>query len=234
MKFAALVLLLAVGSQAASLQADAPDQITQYRGKLKELVTRILQPFDDTTHKDKKDAAINEADAKLGQAIEMGQAAYTAISEATADVRATIEADITKLRDDHTAQAEKVKETLLRHVQQYLSALEPLKEYLEGKKDELDALKVKTSDAVHDIGQKVPVNWQETKESLMPIVQSVRDHLHQRRLDAQAKIEPYIADYMETAKGYVQDPSKGTPDLEGLKTAVTAYFQNLFASLNQN
>ncbi|XP_035808215.2 apolipoprotein A-Ib [Amphiprion ocellaris] len=234
MKFAALVLLLAVGSQAASLQADAPDQIAQFRAKLKEGAIRVLAPLDGTTYKANKDHAIEVADSRLGQAIEMGQTAFSAASDATAGIRGTIVSDIQKLQADLADQAEKVRENVLKHVQDYIAALTPLKEHLESKKADIEELKAKVTSVVENIGEKVPTNWEETRGSLMPIVQKVKDQLTVRGQEARAQIEPYVKEYMETAQGYIENPGdKAAPALEELKTKLSTYFAAMVESLNK-
>uniref|UniRef100_A0A3Q1BS05 Apolipoprotein A-I n=1 Tax=Amphiprion ocellaris TaxID=80972 RepID=A0A3Q1BS05_AMPOC len=233
------------GSQAASLQADAPDQIAQFRAKLKEGAIRVLAPLDGTTYKanngfalsslfSHRDHAIEVADSRLGQAIEMGQTAFSAASDATAGIRGTIVSDIQKLQADLADQAEKVRENVLKHVQDYIAALTPLKEHLESKKADIEELKAKVTSVVENIGEKVPTNWEETRGSLMPIVQKVKDQLTVRGQEARAQIEPYVKEYMETAQGYIENPGdKAAPALEELKTKLSTYFAAMVESLNK-
>ncbi|XP_008296905.1 apolipoprotein A-Ib [Stegastes partitus] len=235
MKFAALVLLLAVGSQAASLQADAPDQLTQYRAKVKEGLVRVLTPLDTTSYKDSKDTAIETFDTKLGEVLTMGQGLFSTVSDATEGIRDTLKKDAQTLQASIATDAETLRENVLKHLRDYVGVLTPLKEHLEGKRPELEAIKIKVIQAAEQIGEKVPKNWEETRGSFAPIAEKVKQQAAVHMEMAEKQIGPYVTEYKDSFQAAMNNPNERLrPLLEEFKAKMAAFSETLNQALARN
>merc|ERR1712235_102815 len=167
----ALTLLLAVGSQARSLQADAPPtQLEQVRGALmvyldqvKDSAQKALGTLDDTEYKmykDKLTAGLDGMQAYIKTASEtmapMGEAVSGQVMEAVNAVRTQVNVDVDELR----------------------TKLEPLiQEYVAKHRENIDGLRAKMEPIVEEMKGRVAANVEETKTALVPIVETIRTKL---------------------------------------------------------
>merc|ERR1711915_34895 len=142
MKFVALALalLLAVGSQGASLQADAPSQLAHVRAamdvymtQVKESAKRALDQLDDTEYKELKEhmsQRLEDMHTRI-KALQTSVSPVTdsvvkTLADATAGFRAAVEADIETLKAELAPKRAALKEVLDRHIQEYSTQLEPI------------------------------------------------------------------------------------------------------------
>ncbi|KAM4742139.1 apolipoprotein A-I-like [Anableps anableps] len=239
MKFVALALavLLAVGSQAASLQADAPSQLAHIRAaadvyltQAKESAIKALDQLDDTPYQELK--------ANLAQRLEdmhnnikhlqtqvspLTDNVVSTISDATAELRASIAADIEALRADLEPKRAKLREVLEKHMDEYRTHLEPIvTEYQVRHNAEMDALRAKMEPIVEELRQKVATNVDETRAAMMPIVESVRAKLVERLEHLKAMATPYVEEYKEQLRqAYSQAQSINTDELTSLREKLT-------------
>merc|ERR1712235_128469 len=170
MKFLALALtlLLAVGSQARSLQADAPPtQLEQVRGALmvyldqeKDSAQKALGTLDDTEYKMYKD--------KLTAGLDGMQAYIKTASETMAPmgeaVRAQVNADVDELRTQLEPKRAELRAVLTKHMDEYRTKLEPLiQEYVAKHRENIDGLRAKMEPIVEEMKGRVAANVEETK-----------------------------------------------------------------------
>ncbi|XP_023817224.1 apolipoprotein A-I isoform X2 [Oryzias latipes] len=237
MKFLALALLLVVGSQAASLQADAPSQLAQIRSaadvymtQVKQGLIKALDQLDDTPYQELKTTLTQRVEdlhtnikALQAQVSPMTDSVVTTISDATAEFRNSISQDIEALRADLAPKREKLREVLEKHMEEYRVQLEPIvKEYQARHTAEMEALRVKMEPVVAELRQKMAANVEETKAALMPIVESVRAKLVERLEQLRQLAVPYVEEYKEQMKNfYSQAQSITAEDIENLKAKIT-------------
>merc|ERR1719357_2011817 len=192
MKFVALALalLLAVGTQGASLQADAPSQLAHvwaamdvYLTQVKDSAKRALDQLDDTEYRHLKDQLSGRLDEMHAQ-IKALQASVspvtdhvvTTMADATAGFRAAVEADFQALQTQLEPKRAALREVIERHLEQYRAQLEPI---------------------VADLRSKMAVNIEETKAAMMPIVEAVRTKVSERLEELKNLAQPYVNEYKE-------------------------------------
>ncbi|KAK9520549.1 hypothetical protein VZT92_020427 [Zoarces viviparus] len=263
MKFVALTLalLLAVGSQAATLQNDAPTQLAHarsvmnmYLDQVKESATRALDQLDDTEHKELKARLSTRIDDMYTQIKAMQAAAapvtdnvVNTIAEATAEFRASVNADIEALKVDLEPKRAALREVVNRHIELYRVALEPIiTEYSAKHSADMEVLKGKLEPIVEDLRTKIATNVEETKAALIPIVESVRAKLSERLEQVKVMVGPYVEEYKDQMKqAYDQVQSVKPEDLtalreqiaplvEDIKVKLNAIFQHISASFQKN
>ncbi|KAK5599405.1 hypothetical protein CRENBAI_021751 [Crenichthys baileyi] len=235
MKFVALALavLLAVGCQAASLQADAPSQLAHIRSAVdvyltqaKEGAIKALDQLDDTPYQELKATLAqrledmhNNIKQLQAQVSPMTDSLVTTISDATAEFRASVMADIDALKVELEPKRAKLREVLEKHMEEYRTLLEPmLKEYSAKHSAEMEALRAKMEPVVAELRQKVATNVEETKAALMPIVESVRSKLVERLENLKQVATPYVEEYKEHLKKYYsQTQGVNTEELTNLR-----------------
>merc|ERR1712212_93911 len=238
MKFVALALalLLAVGTQGASLQADAPSQLAHIRAamdvymtQVKESAKKALDQLDDTEYK----AVKEQMSQRLEDMHNQIKALQTSVSPATAGLRAAIEADVETLKTDLEPKRIALKEVIDRHIAQYSAQLEPLiAEHYAKHVTEMDALKTKLEPIVEDLRAKVAVNIEETKNAMMPIVEAVRAKVSERLEELKNMAKPYVDEYKAQMK-QAYDQAKGikTEDLTALKDKIAPLAEDVKTKL---
>merc|ERR1712180_115565 len=168
MKFVALALalLLAVGSQGASLQSDAPSQLAHARAALdvyltqvKESAKRALGQLDDTEYKEFKEQVSQRLEDMHTQ-IKTLQASVSpvtdgivkTISDATAGFRASVEADLETLKTELEPKRVALKEVLDKHIQEYSAVLEPIiAEHYAKHTADMEAVRTKISERLEEL-----------------------------------------------------------------------------------
>lgn len=257
MKFVALALtvLLAAGSQARFLQADAPAPPSQlehvraavgmYLQQVKDTAQKALEHLDETEYKDYKPKLSQSLDSIQGyiQSASAALSPYTdAVSsqfmELTKDMRDKIQADVDQLKKDLEPKQAELKEVVQKHLDEYREKLEPLvKEYTEKHKKEMEELKTKLEPVVEDLRAKIQTNVEETKSKLVPIVEAIRAKLTERLEEMRTLAEPYVQEYKEHLSEALTDvkdkvqgedlQSKLKPYVEEVKTKLTALWESL-------
>ncbi|XP_018543131.1 apolipoprotein A-I [Lates calcarifer] len=238
MKFVALALalLLAVGSHAASLQADAPSQLAHVRAamdvyltQVKESAQRALAQLDDTEYKDLKNALTQRLD-EMHNNIKTLQAqvspvtdhVVTTIADATADLRTSILNDIEALKTEIEPMRTNLRDVVNKHIEEYRAQMDPIiNEYYAKHTAEMDALRTKLEPLVEEMRVKVATNVEETKTALMPIVETVRAKVHERLEALKAMASPYVEEYKEQLKqAYGQAQNIDTKDIVALRERI--------------
>jgi len=251
MKFVALALalLLAVGSQGASLQADAPSQLAHVRAamdvyltQVKDSAKRALDQLDDTEYKELKEQMTQRLDDMHNQikALQTSVSPVTdgivkTVSDATAGFRAAVEADIETLRTELEPKRAALKEVLDRHIQEYTAQLEPLvSEHYAKHTAEMEALRAKLEPVVEDLRAKISVNLEETKAAMVPIVEAVRTKVSERLEELKNLAKPYVDEYKDQARQmYDQAKSVKTEDLTALREKVAPLAEEVRSKLQQ-
>ncbi|AWO99325.1 Apolipoprotein AI isoform 6 [Scophthalmus maximus] len=249
MKFVALTLalLLAVGSQAASLQADAPSQLEHarvvmdlYLTQVKESAKKALDQLDDTEYKTLKESMslrLDDLHAQIkvlqGAVSPVTDSVVSTIVDATADFQASVINDINTLKAELEPKRLELKEVLENHIADYRLQLEPIiKEYFEKHTTEMEALKIRLEPIVEQMRAKVATNVEETKAVLMPMVESVRSKLTERLDSLRQIVSPYVDEYKEQLKkAYGQAQSISPEDIQALKDKVTPMAEDIKVQL---
>uniref|UniRef100_A0A672IN71 Apolipoprotein A-Ib n=1 Tax=Salarias fasciatus TaxID=181472 RepID=A0A672IN71_SALFA len=158
MKFVALALalFLAVGSQAASLQADAPSQLDHFRAvadvyaeQVREGAKRALEKLEGTQYSELKPIISQRIDDFHSQlkAAQQSIAPMTdnfvkTIADATVDVRASVQAEFDTLKAEIEAKRDQLRPILEKHFDEYRVELEPiLKEYVDKLQPVVESLR---------------------------------------------------------------------------------------------
>ncbi|GLD68053.1 apolipoprotein A-I-like protein [Lates japonicus] len=263
MKFVALALalLLAVGSHAASLQADAPSQLAHIRSamdvyltQVKESAQRALAQLDDTEYRELKAALTQRLDemhnnikALQAQVSPVTDNIVATISDATADLRTSIVNDIEVLKTEIEPMRANLRDVVNKHIEEYRAQMEPIiNEYYAKHTAEMDALRTKLEPVVEELRTKVATNVEETKTALMPIVESVRAKLSERLEALKAMATPYVEEYKEQLKqAYGQAQNINAEDLKSLREKIAplaeevklklqAIFETIAATVTKN
>ncbi|KAL2096085.1 hypothetical protein ACEWY4_008233 [Coilia grayii] len=242
----ALTILLVAGTQARSLQADAPSPLQHVRSaallylhQVKETAQKALVHLDDTEFKDHK-AKISEALDKMVSYIEAASAQLAPTTDAfatqalelTAGLRATIRADIDELKKTLEPKREELRQVLQKHLDEYREKLEPiLTEYQTKHKAEMEALKVKLEPVVQELRTRVEANVEETKSKLVPIIEAIRSKLSERLEEIKTMVAPYVEEYREqlshTFTELSEQMAKNDGLSEELKTKLYAVYETL-------
>merc|ERR1712235_210286 len=203
----ALTLLLAVGSQARSLQADAPPtQLEQVRGALmvyldqvKDSAQKALGTLDDTEYKmykDKLTAGLDGMQAYIKTASEtmapMGEAVSGQVMEAVNAVRTQVNADVDELRTQ-----------------------------LEPKRAELRAVLTKHTGRLEELKTMAAPYAEEYKEQMNQAVAKLRETINSG--DLQGQVAPQLASLKE----------KVGPAAEEAKAKLMALYETISAALKQ-
>ncbi|KAM3616268.1 uncharacterized protein V6R79_015252 [Siganus canaliculatus] len=243
MKFAALALalLLAVGSQAASLQSDAPSQLDHVRGAARAFLQQvrdsgknIIRAFDGPQHEEARiqasnnlDVAVNWLLEKQTEAAPYTDAVVAQIVEATAGLRETYEKEADALKVDLEAKFGHFKSVVERHIDQYREKLGPaVAEYRAKNAENMAALKVRLEPIVAELRQIVPANWQETREAILPMVESIKSSVENNAAAAQAAIGPYIQEYREQLGSSAGLSEEKKAQIREKFTEIVALFQS--------
>ncbi|XP_033970367.1 apolipoprotein A-I-like [Trematomus bernacchii] len=256
----ALALVLAVGSHAASMQADAPSKLQHIRAamdmylvQVKDSANKALDQLDGTDYSDLKVGMSERLEAVFTQ-IKTVQAAVgpvtdgvlSTICDTTADLRASIMADIDSLKVDLEPKRLALKEVIDRHIADYRTRMQPIiEEYAAKHTVEMESLKAKMEPIVAEMQTKIALNIEETKTAMMPIVDAVRAKLIDRLEQLKNLALPYIDEYkdqiskvyadgqnMNTEK-IVELRSKVAPLVEEVKVKLQDIFQTIVAFYNK-
>ncbi|XP_063059656.1 apolipoprotein A-I [Engraulis encrasicolus] len=260
MKFVALALtlLLAVGSQARALQADAPSQLEHYKAatlvyltQVKESAMRTLDHLDGTEYEQYKQKLKDTMESLQGYAMTASDSLTpytdsfsTQLLDATKTLRERVMADVDDLHakmEPHRAELEAV---LQKHVEDYRKSLEPVfMEYAAKNRAEVEALQAKLEPLVEEMRGKVVVNVEETKSKLEPMVEAVRAKLTERLEELRTMAAPYVEEYKEQLVkmvGQVKEQvaphtesfsEKAAPVVEDIKTRVISLYESLMAAM---
>ncbi|KAL6116450.1 apoa1 [Pungitius sinensis] len=249
MKFVALALavLLAVGSHAASLQADAPSQLEHVRAAMDVYLTHVkdsakkaLDHLDDAEYKDLKDRLSmriedmhTQIKALQGSVSPVTDSVVSTLADATADFRASVIADIESLKADLAPKREALREVIDRHVEQYRTILEPIiTEYSAKHAADMEVLRGKMEPIVADLQSKVAVNVEETKAALIPIVESVRGKLSERLEQLKVMVGPYVEEYKDQLRSaYAQAQGVKAEDLTALREKISPLAEDIKVKL---
>ncbi|KAA8593806.1 hypothetical protein FQN60_004640 [Etheostoma spectabile] len=261
MKFLALALLLAVGSQAASVQSDAPSQLAHVRAAMDVYMTQVkdsalkaLDQLDDTEYKDLKASLAQRMEIMHSQIKNLQQSVapvtdsvVATIADATSDLRTSIMQDIETLKADLEPKRAALREVIDRHIQDYRSRMEPIfTEYSTKHTEQMDALKAKLEPVVEELRAKVATNVEETKTALMPIVEAVRAKLSERLEQLKQMATPYVEEYKDQLKQAYDQAQQVRPDdlvalktkiapmVEEIKTQLQSIFETITASFNKS
>ncbi|TWW76681.1 apolipoprotein A-Ib [Takifugu flavidus] len=238
MKFVvlALALLLAVGSQAASLMADAPTELEHFRSALNMYLDRVkerahsaLATLDDPEYKELKDRLAQRVDdihsqikTLQGNVSPITDSVVSTISDATSELRTNIQNDFKTLQDETAAQREKLRAVVEQHLNEYRTMLQPIvSEYQAKHKEEMDALKLKLDPVMEELRKKIAVNVEETKGALMPIVEKVHTKLAEYVEQIKAVVTPYVNEYKEELRDtYNRAMSLSSDDLNAMRSKI--------------
>ncbi|XP_041796720.1 LOW QUALITY PROTEIN: apolipoprotein A-Ib [Chelmon rostratus] len=263
MKFAvlALALLLAVGSQAASLQADAPSQLAQIRSavdvymtQVKDGAKRALDQLDDTEYSQLKAEIVQHLDdvhnqiKSLQSAISpMTDSVIGTLADATSDVRASLVNDVDTMRTDLQEKRAALETVIAKHVEEYRKQIEPfVQEQMTRHRAQMEELKTRLEPFMEELRGKIATNVEETKTALMPIVEAVKAKITERVENVRAMAAPYVQEYQEQARSaYAQaktmDASKLTdmqakiaPLAEDIKAKLQSMFEIILSNINTN
>ncbi|XP_060929485.1 apolipoprotein A-I-like isoform X2 [Limanda limanda] len=245
----ALALLLAVGSNAASMQADAPNQLQHVRSlmelymtQMKDSAHKVLDQLDQTEYSELKASLSQRLDDTYTQ-IKALQASVspitdnvvTTIADATADFRASVDADIQALKLDLEPKRAELRRVITEHIEEYRRQLEPIiTDYHTKHTADMDALKIKLQPVVDAMKTSVAANVEETKTALMPILESVRAKLSERLENLKDIATPYVEEYKDQLKqAYGQAQSVKPEDLTALKEKIAPMADEVRAKVTE-
>ncbi|XP_076130023.1 apolipoprotein A-Ia-like [Alosa pseudoharengus] len=260
MKFVALALtlLLAVGSQARALQADAPSQLEHYRAatlvyltQVKETAMRTLDHLDGTEYEQYKQKLTESLDQLQTYAMSASESLtpYTdtfsaQLLEATRTLRERVVADVDDLRTQLEPHRVELQAVMQKHVEEYRQKLEPIfQEYSAKNRAEVEALRAQLEPLMVEMRQKVAANVEETKSKLEPMVEVVRAKLTQRLEELRTMAAPYAEEYKEQlvkVAGNLREQltphaenlqAKAAPVFEDLKTKFMSLYDTVAAAL---
>ncbi|XP_034459733.1 apolipoprotein A-Ib [Hippoglossus hippoglossus] len=251
MKFVALALalLLAVGSHAASMQADAPNQLQHVRSlmemymtQLKDSANKVLDQLDNTEYSALKvslshrlDEAYVQIKALQTSVSPITDNVFTTIAEATADFRASVDADIKALKADIEPKRVELRRVITEHIEEYRRQLEPIiKDYHTKHSADMEALKIKLEPVVEAMKTSVAANVEETKTALMPILESVRAKLSERLENLKEMATPYVEEYKDQLKSaYSQAQAVNPEDITALREKIAPMAEEVKAKVQE-
>ncbi|XP_053729745.1 apolipoprotein A-Ib [Synchiropus splendidus] len=211
MKFVtlALALLLAVAAQAAPADISPLDHarsvVDMGLTNMKESIKRALSQLDNTEFADagrKMSQQLDDAHTQLknfqSRVKPNTDQVFATMSDLTASTRATIQADIEKLKKVLRPQEEHLKAVVDRHIEEYRALLDPIiQEHHQRHVAEMEALKAKLEPVMEELKTKVETNVEETKAALMPIIQTVNNAVSARVSQLHEESKPFINEYRE-------------------------------------
>uniref|UniRef100_A0A8C9ZK58 Apolipoprotein A-Ib n=1 Tax=Sander lucioperca TaxID=283035 RepID=A0A8C9ZK58_SANLU len=239
MKFLALALLLAVGSQAATLQADAPSQLAHIRAamdvymtQVKESALKALDQLDDTEYKDLKASLAQRMEDMHSQIKTLQQSVspvtdnvVSTISDATSDLRTAIMQDIETLKADLEPKRAALREVIDRHIQDYRTRMEPIiTEYSAKHTEHMDALKARLEPVVEELRAKLSERLEQLKQMATPYVEEYKDQLQQ----AYAQAQSVNSDDLNALR------TKIAPMVDDIKLKLGAIFEAITASVSKS
>lgn len=144
------------------------------------------------------------------------------ISDATNDLRTSIQNDFKTLQDETAAQRQHLREVVEKHLNEYRTLLQPIvDEYQAKHKEEMDALKLKLDPVMEQLNKKIAVNVEETKSALVPIVDRVHTKLAEYIEQIKAAVNPYVTEYKEELRDtYNRAMSLTSDDINVMKDKI--------------
>ncbi|KAM6987436.1 apolipoprotein A-I-like [Tautogolabrus adspersus] len=248
MKFVALALTLvfAVGSQAASLPADASQYLANirsvmdvYLNQLKDSTIKALEQIDDPTLKAQLVQRVDNMHTQIKTAqsavAPMTDTVVATALEGTADFRQKINADVEALKAQLVPLRANLDTVVNKHLEDYKTMLGPiLDDYSTRHTAEMEALKAKLEPLIPQLKTKIQENVEETKAAMMPILDAVRDKVTGWVEGAKAIADPYVEEYRDKMKDVATQLQGITrDDMVALNTKVTPLAQEVMAKLNE-
>uniref|UniRef100_A0A8C6THQ9 Uncharacterized protein n=1 Tax=Neogobius melanostomus TaxID=47308 RepID=A0A8C6THQ9_9GOBI len=233
MKFVTLAfaVVLAVGCQAASLQADAPAPLPTHLEHARGLMRMALDQVKASAHsiadkvtdqetkdliKQKTDDVFDRITALQTQVAPMTDGAVQTIDEATRDMRASIHADIENLQKELEPMRAELRAVIDKHVDEYKTLLQPIMEDYRAKQEEQMAVwKAKLEPVMDELRAKIEVNVEETKSKLVPIVEKIRAKITERVEAVKEMVDPYVQEYKEQMKQAYSQATTSTTMMSG-------------------
>ncbi|KTF93466.1 hypothetical protein cypCar_00035744 [Cyprinus carpio] len=251
MKFVALALtiLLAVGSQAHFLQADAPSQLEHYKAaalvyltQVKEQAQKALDNLDGTDYEQYK-VQLSESLTKLQDYAQSTSQTLTPYAETisnqflenTNQLRERVMTDVEGLRSKMEPHRAELYGVLQKHFDEYREKLEPfLQEYANLNRENADQLRAKLQPLLEEMRQNFETNLEETKSKLVPMVEAVRTKLTASLEDLKTMAAPYAEEYKEQLMKAVEEArEKLAPHTQDLQTRMEPYMDNARARFAQ-
>uniref|UniRef100_UPI0037E99A96 apolipoprotein A-I-like n=1 Tax=Semicossyphus pulcher TaxID=241346 RepID=UPI0037E99A96 len=234
MKFVtlALALLLAVGSQAASLQADAPSNLAYIRSamdvyinQIKESTLRALDQVDDADLKARLVQHVNNAHTQLKSLQQnvspMTDTVVETVMSSTAELRASMERDIEALKVETDPLFQNLNTILTKHIDEYKEAFTPImEEYQRKHTEEAESLKTR----LEPVFQRMQVNLEETKTALIPLVEAVRTKVNGLVEGMRSLTLPYIQEYRDQLRTSLAEANANPEEMaKTVKTMAKEY-----------
>ncbi|XP_029965181.1 LOW QUALITY PROTEIN: apolipoprotein A-I-like [Salarias fasciatus] len=239
MKFVALALalFLAVGSQAASLQADAPSQLDHFRAvadvyaeQVREGAKRALEKLEGTQYSELKPIISQRIDDFHSQlkAAQQSIAPMTdnfvkTIADATVDVRASVQAEFDTLKAEIEAKRDQLRPILEKHFDEYRVELEPiLKEYVDKHNADIESHELRLQPVVESLRHQGG-NQSGRDQNCNPAHRGVTSALGSLdRLEGlKAVVGPYVDEYKDQlAAAYSRAQSVDRAQLEQLREKI--------------
>jgi apolipoprotein A-I len=251
MKFVALALtlLLAVGSQAHFLQADAPSQLEHYKSaalvyltQVKEQAQKALDNLDGTDYEQYK-VQLSESLTKLQEYAQTTSQTLTPYAETfsnqflenTKQLRERVMTDIEDIHSKLEPHRAELYQVLQKHFDEYREKLEPLyQEYATLNRENAEQMRAKLQPLLDEMRQMFESNVEETKSKLVPMVEAIRTKLTERLEELRTMAAPYAEEYKEQLVKAVEDArEKITPHTQDLQARMEPYMENVRARFAQ-
>ncbi|XP_034557703.1 apolipoprotein A-I-like isoform X2 [Notolabrus celidotus] len=228
MKFVtlALALLLAVGSQAVPLQADAPapSMLEHARGVLdlymtqgKQSLLNAINQIEDVPARTRMTETVESAFVKIkaaqGVVAPMTDTVVGGVMAATDEFRQRVNTDVEALKTELVPLRENLRTVVEKHIAEYKAAYLPvLQEYMDKHPTEFADLKTKLEDIMGQMQEKVKANVEETKSAMIPIVETVRGKVSGWLLQVKEMADPYVQEYREKLRETATQVQNVTPE----------------------
>ncbi|KAK2911895.1 hypothetical protein Q8A67_004028 [Cirrhinus molitorella] len=251
MKFVALALtiLLAVGSQARFLQADAPSQLEHYKAaalvyltQVKEQAQKAFDNLDGTEYEQYK-VQLSESLTKLQDYAQSTTQTLTPYTETissqflenTKQLRERVMTDFEDLRSKLEPHRAELYVVLQKHLEEYREKLQPVvQEYAALNRENAEQLRAKLQPMLEEMRQKFESNVEETKSKLVPMVEAIRTKLTEGLEELRTMAAPYAEEYKEQlVKAVEEAKEKLAPHTQDLQGRMEPYVENAKARLAQ-
>ncbi|CAM4540602.1 unnamed protein product [Leuciscus chuanchicus] len=251
MKFLALALtlLLALGSQARFLQADAPSQLEHFKSaalvyltQVKEQTQKALDNLDGTEYEQYK-LQLSESLTKLQEYAQTTSLTLTPYADAfskqflenTKQLQERIMTDLEDIKSKLEPHRAELYQVVQKHFDEYRDKLEPLyQEYATLNRENAEQMRAKLQPLLDDLRQMFETNFEDTKSKLVPMVEVVRTKLTERLEDLRSMAAPYAEEYKEQLVKAVEEArEKITPHTQDLQARMEPYMESVKASFAQ-
>ncbi|KAG7282677.1 hypothetical protein CRUP_017603 [Coryphaenoides rupestris] len=241
MKFVALALtlLLAVGSQARTVQSDAPNQLDHiratammYLNQVKDSAQKTLDHLDGTEYAEYKMTLTKSLDQLNDYAQTLtpySEAFSTQFMEATKLMQDRALTDIDDLRARLEPRRQELQLLLQQQTEEYRLKLEPIfQEYVNQNQERMETLKARVQPLMEEMRAKMEANVEDTKTKVMPMVEGVRSKLTERLEQLRTMASPYVDEYQEQLTKAVGDAKeKIAPHTQDLQAKLEPYMEDL-------